>query len=152
MYKVGMRETFAAVVVFGLLACGSARAQLSPDPMAPGATPSAADAAGAAGDAAKKMAPKPKMKPKPKVSKLPSVEVVVTNSRSVGLVELTAALAGGADPVKIAGPLAAGKKAVAHVAHDKACIFDLHGSYADGAEIESTEVNLCKDKKISLTD
>ncbi len=131
-----------AAALCGALVTGNAQAQ----------TTAPTDPAPAAVDAPKKVEPKPKMA-KPKVKKLPSMAVVVDNKRYVGLVELTATLSGsGADPVKIAGPLAIGRKVVAHVAYDKACLFDLHGVYADGAETEATSVELCKDKKIELTD
>ena len=56
------------------------------------------------------------------------------------------------DSKKIAGPLAAGKKTVAHLAHDKACLFDLHAVFEDGAVTDAQGVELCKDKKINLTE
>jgi len=142
MSKGWFKGAVLAAIGVGALAVGVAHAQTD-------ATPSADDAA----QAAKKATPKPKTAKKPKASKLPSIAVVVNNGRFVGLVELTATLSGsGADPVKIAGPLAAGKKTIAHLGHDKACLFDLHGSFADGAETDTAGVELCKDKKIDLTD
>jgi len=134
----------AALVAIGVGALAMSVAQAQTDTTAPAAE----DATQAA-----KPAHKPKAAHKPKVSKLPSITVVVNNARFVGLVELTAVLSGsGGDAVKIAGPLAAGKKTIAHLAHDKACLFDLHGSFADGAETDTSGVELCKDKKIDLTD
>ncbi len=80
------------------------------------------------------------------------VDVVVTNDRAVPLTALVASPSGSPDSKKIAGPLAAGKKVVVHLAHDKACLFDLHGDYADGTSTEAEGVALCKDKKINLVE
>jgi hypothetical protein len=145
------RSALAAGVV-GALMAGAAHAQTAaPDaPTAP-ASDAAAPASDAAAPAPMKAKPKPKPR-KPKIAKLPSIEVVVTNHRTVGLVALTAALSGGAQPVKIAGPLGEGQKVVTHVAHDKACLFDLRGVFADGAETETQSYDLCKDKTIDLVD
>ena len=134
------------LMMAGMLAAGGALAQTA----APDAAPAPA------ADAARKPAPKAKIskakEAKPKAKKLPTVTVTVKNGRSVGLVELTAALPGSGDAVKIVGALAAGKKAVAHVAHEKDCLVDLHGTFADGAETDISSVEICKDKKINLTD
>ncbi len=141
----------AAAGLAGALAAGAAHAQTTPDPMA---APAAMDAAATAGDAAATAAKPKKHKAKHKAAekKMPTVAVVVTNERKVGLVELDAVTAGGADSVKIAGPLAAGKKTVAHVAHDKDCLFDLRGTYEDSSTFEAQSVDLCKEKKINLVE
>ena len=153
MSKVWVKQIFAAAAMAGMLAAGVAHAQTAPaaTDMAAPAADAAAGMAKSAADAAKAKAKKVAKPKKAVVKKLPMVTVTIENTRTVGLVELTAALPG-ADPVKIAGPLAATKKTVAHVGHDKACLFDLHGSFADGAELDTATVNLCKEKKISLTD
>ena len=125
------------------------------------AAPATPDAGAAAAPAAAPAAPvKPKPKPKPKAkaaaaktNKLPLVTVTVKNGRAAGLTLLTATISGGdGDPVKLAGALAPGKSATAHVAHDKNCLFDLHGEYDDGASMDETGVELCKDKKLNLVD
>ena len=113
--------------------------------------PTAPDAGQTSGDEATKPKPKPKAA-KPKETKLPSVAVVVTNSRKVGLTELDAALSGYGDSVKILGALAAGKKVVIHVEHDKPCLFDLHGVFDDLTTTEEASVNLCTEKKINLVE
>jgi hypothetical protein len=100
---------------------------------------------------------KPKAKPAEaktsKAKKLPFVTVTVKNGRAAGLTLLTATISGGTgDPVKVAGALASGKSATAHLAHEKDCLFDLHGDFADGATTDETAVNLCKDKKINLVE
>lgn len=137
----------AAAVVIGAAA---AYAQDQPSP-----TPSAG--------ASDQTQPKPKAKPKAqkpaanqkaaKAKKLPFVAVTVTNNRSVSLVELTATFSGKTgDTVSVAKDLPGGKKTVAHLAHEKDCLFDLHGVFDDGATSDAIGVNLCKDKAINLNE
>jgi hypothetical protein len=92
----------------------------------------------------------PVVKPHKKV--IPPVVVVVTNSRAVALTELDATPSGGALPLEIVSDLAPGKKTLVKVAHDKSCVFDLHGAYADGSSTDSTSVDLCKDNNINLVE
>jgi len=129
-----------------LLAAGAGFAQTTPLPAADsaGAVPAAAPAAP---EAAKS---KPKAKPKKAVEATITVQVI--NGRTVGLTSLVAAISGTPDSKKIAGPVAAGKKTTARLAHDKACLFDLHAVFEDGAVTDAQGVELCKDKKINLTD
>ena len=126
-----------------LLAAGAGFAQTAPLP--------AADSAGAVpAPAPDKAAAKPKPKPKKPAEATIAVEVI--NSRAVGLTALVGAISGTPDSKKIAGPLAPGKKATVHLAHDKACLFDLHAVFEDGAVTDAQGVELCKDKKINLTE
>jgi len=143
--NVKRKLTLAVCALCGgaLLAAGAGFAQTSPLP--------AADSAGAA-PAADSTAAKPKPKPKPKKPAEATIAVEVINSREVGLTSLVAAISGTPYSKKIAGPLAAGKKTVAHLAHDKACLFDLHAVFEDGAVTDAQGVELCKDKKINLTE
>ena len=128
-----------------LLAAGAGFAQTAPLP--------AADSAGAVpAPAPDKTAAKPKPKPKPKKPAEATIAVEVSNSRAVGLTALVGAISGTPDSKKIAGPLAAGKKVIVHLAHDKACLFDLHAVFEDGAVTDAQGVELCKDKKINLTE
>jgi hypothetical protein len=141
-----LKRSAVAAILAGALAAGAAWAQTAP---------AAPDAAPTAGDEAAKPKPKavkPKPKPKPKTAKLPSIAVVVTNSRKVGLTELDAAPSGTGESVRILGALAAGKKVVIHVAHDKPCLFDLHGVFDDLTTTDESSVNLCDDKKINLVE
>ena len=81
------------------------------------------------------------------------VDVVVTNRRGTGLVQLDAVASdSGAESVKLSGPLAPGEKAAARLAHDKGCTFDLHGVFEDGATTASTGVDLCAHPKINLVE
>ena len=142
--NVKRKLTLAVCALCGgaLLAAGAGFAQTIPLP--------AADSAGAA--PADATAAKPKPKPKPKKPAEATIAVEVINSRAVGLTSLVGAISGTPDSKKIAGPLAAGKKITAHLAHDKACLFDLHAVFEDGAVTDAQGVELCKDKKINLTD
>jgi hypothetical protein len=142
MSESWLKRSALAAMFVGAITAGAAYAQTAP---------AAPDAGQTSGDGATK--PKPKPKPaNPKVTKLPSVAVVVTNSRKVGLTELDAALSGYGDSVKILGALAAGKKVVIHVEHDKPCLFDLHGVFDDLTTTEEASVNLCTEKKINLVE
>ena len=142
MSESWLKRSALAAMFVGAITAGAAYAQTAP---------AAPDAGQTSGDGATK--PKPKPKPaNPKVTKLPSVAVVVTNSRKVGLTELDAALSGHGDSVKILGALAAGKKVVIHVEHDKPCLFDLHGVFDDLTTTEEASVNLCTEKKINLVE
>jgi len=146
--------TLAVCALFSgaLLAAGAGFAQTTPLP--------AADSAGAAPAADAQPDAKPKAKAK-KVAEKKSVEkkaeaatiaVTVINSRKVGLRSLVGAISGTPDSKNIAGPLGPGKKTIAHLAHDKACLFDLHAVFEDGAVTDAQGVELCKDKKINLTE
>ena len=143
--NVKRKLTLAVCALCGgaLLAAGAGFAQTTPLP--------AADSAGAV-PAADSTAAKPKPKPKPKKPAEATIAVEVTNSRAVGLTSLVGAISGTPDSKKIAGPLATGKKTIAHLAHDKACLFDLHAVFEDGAVTDAQGVELCKDKKINLTE
>ena len=137
-------RTIAGLALGAMLAAGAALAQTDEGATAPAA------AAPAAADAAKtKMKAPRKAKAKPKMA---SVAVVVSNRRAVALVELQAAEAGGGETTKIAGPIAPGKKATAHVKHGKSCVFDLRGLYDDGSQTDVPGVDLCADKTINLVD
>jgi len=145
--NVKRKLTLAVCALCGgaLLAAGAGFAQTTPLP--------AADSAGAVpAPAADSTAAKPKPKAKPKKPAEATVAVEVINSRVVGLTSLVGAISGTPDSKKIAGPLAPGKKATAHLAHDKACLFDLHAVFEDGAVTDAQGVELCKDKKINLTE
>ena len=144
--NVKRKLTLAVCALCGgaLLAAGAGFAQTA-------APLPAADSAGAVpAPASDKTAAKPK--PKPKKPAEATIAVEVSNSRTVGLTALVGAISGTPDSKKIAGPLAPGKKATVHLAHDKACLFDLHAVFEDGAVTDAQGVELCKDKKINLTE
>jgi len=149
--NVKRKLTLAVCALCGgaLLAAGAGFAQTMPLPAADSAGAVTMPAPAADSTPAK---PKPKPKPKPKKPAEATIAVEVINSRAVGLTSLVGAISGTPDSKKIAGPLAAGKKTIAHLAHDKACLFDLHAVFEDGAVTDAQGVELCKDKKINLTE
>ncbi len=132
------------------LAVGAAGAQTNvPDPFQPGAAAAAEMAVPKAKPAS---APAAKRHPASRRRATPAgLTVTITNKRSVGLVELEAGPAGG-ELKKVQGPLAFGRKAVAHLPRAKDCLYDIKGHYADEADTELTGIDLCKDKAINLTD
>ncbi len=90
---------------------------------------------------------------KSKAKKLPMIAVTVTNGRSVQLVEATATLSSGAGgSVTVAKDLPGGKKTVARLGHDKACLFDIHATFDDGQTTDASDVDLCKEKKINFSE
>jgi glucose/arabinose dehydrogenase len=107
------------------------------------------DAAPAAAPAAGEATPA-KQKPKPKAK--PTVAVVVTTHRSVGLKELSAAAAGGPKSKKIVTDLKSGAKKTVRLGKGKDCLYDFHATYDDGASADLTSVDICKDQTIDLVE
>jgi homogentisate 1,2-dioxygenase len=98
-------------------------------------------------------AAKPKPKPAPKTPADASmVTVMVTNSRKADLVELQAAESGSARWKKVLGSLKAGKQASAVLPRDFNCRVDLHGTFADGQSMDASDVEVCAQKTLNLTD
>lgn len=142
--------TLAALALGAASACGAFAQVAAPaEPATPAvAAPAATDAAATPAMMPKK-AKKPKKAMKPKgMAKTP---VTVENNSGLGLVELDAMLSGQQNSVKLAGPLESGKKIKVMVAHDKACLFDIHASYDDGSTGDANGLDLCKEKTINLT-
>ena len=91
-----------------------------------------------------------KSKPKPKTSG-GTVTVKVTNWREADLVELQAAETGSANWKKVLGALKAGQWTSAKLPQGKNCHVDLRGKYADGKSADVSNVDICADKTINLT-
>ena len=91
-----------------------------------------------------------KSKPKPKTSG-GTVTVKVTNWREADLVELQAAETGSANWKKVLGALKAGQWTSAKLPQGKNCHMDLRGKYADGKSAEVSNVDICADKTVNLT-
>jgi hypothetical protein len=140
--KFGISGAFCGLLAGAVLAVSAASAQV--------VAPPAADAAGAV--ATPDAGAPAKHKAKPKKAAPATVAVVVVNKRAVALTELLASAAGSPESKKIVGKLDPGKKIVVHLTHDKECLFDLHGVYADGTTTDSDGVELCKDKAINLVE
>jgi hypothetical protein len=125
----------AAGVLCGLIAAGAV-------------LPHTATAAASRAATSTKAQNKAKAAPKP----VPTVKVVVTNSRPATLVELRAAVSGSAKMKKVLGFLKPGKQAVAIMPRGDNCQVDLHGAFDDGQTMDSTGVDICADKTFDLAD
>ncbi len=91
------------------------------------------------------------MKSKPKTPAGGTVTVTVTNWRNADLVELQAAESGSANWKKVLGALKAGQRASAKVPQGNNCRVDLHGTFADGQSADASNVDVCADKTVNLT-
>jgi hypothetical protein len=139
---------FVASVVGAALMTGAASAQTA----APAANAPTAPVANAPPTGAPVAKAQKKVRKKAQKKVTASVVVVVTNSRPVALSELDATPSGGTLPNTIVSNLAPGKTISVTAATAKACVFNLHGAYADGSSTDSTRVDLCKDKNVNLVD
>ena len=92
-----------------------------------------------------------KSTPKPKTPAGGTVTVTVTNWREADLVELQAAESGSANWKKVLGALKAGQRTSAKLPQGKNCHMDLRGKYADGKSAEVSNVDICADKTVNLT-
>jgi len=109
-------------------------------------------AAGLAGLAAQPaLAQSAKIKPKAPAD-ASTVTVMVTNSRKTDLVQLQAAQSGSAIWKKVLGGLKAGKQAEAVLPRPFNCRVNLHGAFADGQSMDASDVDVCTQKTLNLTD
>ena len=92
--------------------------------------------------------------PKPKANRAGAVTVTVTvtNSRKADLVQLEAAKSGSADWKKVVGPVKSGNQASAKLPQGSDCRFDLRGTFDDGESMDASDINICADKTLNLTD
>ena len=91
------------------------------------------------------------MKSKPKTPVGGTVTVKVINWRNADLVELQAAESGSANWKKVVGALKAGQWTWAKVPQGNNCRVDLRGKYADGQSADTSNVEVCADKTVNLT-
>jgi hypothetical protein len=91
------------------------------------------------------------MKSTPKTPAGGAVTVKVTNWRDADLVELEVAETGSAKWKKVLGALKAGQWTTAKVPQGNNCRLDLHGKYANGQSADVSNVDICSDKTINLT-
>ena len=96
-------------------------------------------------------APAAPMKSKPKTPAGGTVTVKVSNWREADLVELEAAESGSANWKKVLGALKAGQWTSAKFPQGKNCHVDLRGKYADGKSADVSNVDICADKTVNLT-
>jgi hypothetical protein len=92
-----------------------------------------------------------KAKPKTPVG-APTVTVMVTNSRKTDLVQLQAAESGSAVWTKVLGALKAGKQAPAILPRPFNCRVNLHGTFADGQSMDASDIDVCAQETLNLTD
>jgi len=78
--------------------------------------------------------------------------VMVTNSRKADLVQLQAAESGSAVWKKVLGAVKTGKQAPAVIPRGFNCRVDLHGTFADGQSMDASDVDVCAQKTLNLTD
>ncbi|HZZ24557.1 MAG TPA: hypothetical protein VFE60_19110 [Roseiarcus sp.] len=97
-----------------------------------------------------------KLRPKtsePKTSEDAStVTVMVTNSRKADLVQLQAAESGSVNWKRVLGSLKSGNQVAAQLPRPFNCRVDLHGSFSDGQSMDASDVNVCEQKTLNLTD
>lgn len=92
-------------------------------------------------------AAKPK-KPAPKI-----LEVQILNRRDATLVELSVlGNTKGAKPIVLASGLGSGGKMIGKIPAKAGCVFQINGSFDDDSTLEVATVNLCKDRRITLTE
>jgi hypothetical protein len=91
------------------------------------------------------------MKSKPKPAAGGTVMVKVTNWREADLVELQVVERGSASWKKALGALKAGQWTWAKLPQGKNCHLDLRGKYADGKSADASNVDVCADKTVDLT-
>ena len=80
-----------------------------------------------------------------------AVTVRVTNWRTADLVELEAAESGSTKWKKVLGALKAGHWTSAKLPQGANCRVDLHGKFADGQLSDASNVDVCVDKTVNLT-
>ena len=90
-------------------------------------------------------------KPSPKTPAGVTVTVKVINWRNADLVELQVAVTGSSDWKKVLGALPAGHWTSVSVPQGKDCHVDLRGKYADGQTADVSNVEVCVDKTVNLT-
>jgi opacity protein-like surface antigen len=92
-----------------------------------------------------------KSRPKPKTPAGDAVTVRVINWRNADLVELQVADSGSANWKKVLGALKAGQWTSVKVRQGNNCRVDLRGKYADGQSADVSNVDVCADKTVNLT-
>ncbi len=113
----------------------------------------AAMAVGLSAALAQTPGPATAVKPKPKASSDEFfVTVTVTNSRKTDLVKLQVAESGSVHWMTVLGALKAGKQATAKVPQTFHCRVDVHGTFADGQSLDASDIEVCTQKTLNLTD
>ncbi len=91
------------------------------------------------------------MKSKPKAPESGTVTVTVTNWRDADLTELQAAESGSTNWKTVLGMLKGGRYTSVKIPQGKNCHVDLRGKYSDGKSADVSNVDICTDKTVNLT-
>jgi hypothetical protein len=91
------------------------------------------------------------IKSKPKTPADGTLTVKVTNWRNADLVELQATKSGLSNWKKVLGVLKAGQWTWAKVPQGNNCRVDLRGKYTDGQSADASNVDICADESVDLT-
>jgi hypothetical protein len=95
---------------------------------------------------------KPKT-PEPKTSEgAATVTILVTNARKADLVQLQATESGLVGWKKVLGALKSGSHLPATLPRPFNCRVNLHGSFSDGQSMDASDVDVCAQKTLNLTD
>ena len=97
------------------------------------------------------LAPTTKLTPKTPES-ASTVTVVVTNARKADLVQLQATESGSVGWKRVLGALKSGAHAPATLPRPFNCRVDLHGTFSDGQSMDASDVDVCQQKTLNLTD
>jgi hypothetical protein len=90
---------------------------------------------------------------KPKTSEgAASVTIMVTNMRKADLVQLQATESGLVGWKKVLGALKSGGHVPAILPRPFNCRVDLHGTFSDGQSMDASDVDVCAQKTLNLTD
>jgi hypothetical protein len=81
-----------------------------------------------------------------------TVTVVVTNARKTDLVQLQATESGLVSWKKVLGALKSGAHVSAQLPRPFNCRVDLHGTFSDGQSMDASDVDVCAQKTLNLTD
>jgi hypothetical protein len=92
-----------------------------------------------------------KSKPEPRTSAGGTVTVKVINWRNADLVELQATASGSANWKKVLAALKGGQWTWAKIPQGNNCHVDLRGKYTDGQSADVSNVEVCADKTVNLT-
>jgi hypothetical protein len=81
-----------------------------------------------------------------------TITITVTNARKADLVQLQATESGLVGWKKVLGALKSGNHAPAQLPHPFNCRVDLHGTFSDGQSMDASDVDICAQKTLNLTD
>ena len=81
-----------------------------------------------------------------------TVTILVTNARKADLVQLQATESGLVGWKRVLGALKSGNHAQATLPRTFNCRVDLHGTFSDGQSMDASDVDVCAQKTLNLTD